>query len=129
MHLLAAICSAMTLDGLPLLCVELGLALSAYAYGQRLWPRTNRTHSMVEFRDEYLRLSSMQAMAATARIECAAVPSHWWAWLCAKDDTGCSHMLLIAADAVEPAAFRRLRVWLRWHPSSNATRAPGNGLN
>jgi hypothetical protein len=129
MHLLAAICSAITLSALPLLCVELGLALSAYAYSRSLWPDAKRAHSSIEFREEYLRLSSTHTTAVEARIECAAAHSHWWAWLCARDDAGRSRMLLIAADALEPAAFRRLRVWLRWHPSINARSAQRNGLN
>jgi hypothetical protein len=55
-------------------------------------------------------------IAATLRS--AVVPADWLAALTLCDSAGRKRVLLILPDAIDAAAFRRLRVWLRWRSTT-----------
>jgi len=54
--------------------------------------------------------------AATLRN--AIVPAAWFAALAMRDSAGRRRAVVILPDAIEPDAFRRLRVWLLWRSAT-----------
>ncbi|HLU77200.1 MAG TPA: protein YgfX [Burkholderiales bacterium] len=107
MHAAALACAVPALTGWPLALVAAGVALSWIAQWQRLWAQDV---------DLECRPDGGVALAGRARtLVGSALPLSWLAVIRLRDRAGHCEALVITPDRVDAAAFRRLRVWLRWH--------------
>jgi hypothetical protein len=66
----------------------------------------------------HLALADPSGTWLSAEMRRAAVPAGWLAVLTARDANGRSRSAVILPDAIEPEAFRRLRVWLKWRDAA-----------
>ena len=120
-HLLAAGAAATGLPSAAAALVVLGLGLSLL---HQLRLATHRSALAVAALD--LASDGRVAVAdpagawLSAELRHSAVPAVWLALLAARDTAGRSRTAVILPDAVDPEAFRRLRVWLRWRMTSPA---------
>lgn len=115
MHLLAFCCAVAALHGVPLALVLCGIAMSGHAQLQRLrGGRATDANELACRSDGSLELAGATARRRVALIGCA-VPSSWLAIVQTRDAGGRREALIITPDRVGADAFRRLRVWLRWH--------------
>lgn len=115
MHVLAFGCAMTTLQGVPLALVLCGIALSCHAQWRRLrGGRAADASELICRNDGSLELAGAAVGRRAALIGCA-VPSSWLAIVQTRDAGGHREALVITPDRVGADAFRRLRVWLRWH--------------
>ena len=114
-HLLAL---AAAVAGLPPVAVAFaatGLALSLVHYWRWATHRAPSSVAALELgSDGRLAVAGPAAAWHPAVLRHAAVPAGWLAILVARDGAGRSRSAVILPDALEPEAFRRLRVMLRW---------------
>ena len=111
LHLTALGCAWIALEGWALMLVTIGAALSWLAEWR---------HLRVQTLDLVCRPDGGLALAGpTGRrpvtLEGSAQPASWLTVICMRDRRGRREALIITPDRVDAAAFRRLRVWLRWH--------------
>lgn len=106
-HLAALACAWLALAGWPLALVTAGVVLSGFAQWLRL---------STQVVDLECRPDGGLALAGRARtLASSALPLPWLAVIRLRDQLGRCEALIITPDRVDAAAFRRLRVWLRWH--------------
>lgn len=111
MHVAALGCAWIALDAWALALVVAGVGLSWGAEWHRLRAQT------LELKFD---ASGGLALAGATglrrlRLQCSALPASWLAVICAADSDGQRETLIITPDRVDADAFRKLRVWLRWH--------------
>ena len=104
--------------GLPPLAAALaaaGVALSAAHQLRVVLHRAGAAIVAVEFAvDGRCAVAGPDGEWRDARVVAAAVPASWLAVFGARDSTRATRAAVVVADSVDPDAFRRLRVWLRW---------------
>jgi len=110
MHLLGLACAFIALEGLALGLVCAGVLLSWGAETLRLWRQSGLR--LVGRPDGGLALAGA---TGAVTVEGGLVPAPWLAVLELRDGQGRRTAILVTPDRVEAEAFRRLRVWLRWH--------------
>jgi toxin CptA len=95
--------------------VAAGLALSAFEHVRRALHRSPLAIAGLELGpDGAIAVAGPLDAWAPAEVLSAAVPAPWLAVLVVRDGRGRRRSAVVLADGVEPDAFRRLRVWLRW---------------
>ena len=104
--------------GLPPLAAALaiaGVALSAVHQVRVVLHRAGTAIAAVEFAsDGRFAVAGPDGEWRAARVVAAAVPASWLAVFVARDATRATRAAVVIPDSVDPEAFRRLRVWLRW---------------
>ncbi|HSD44182.1 MAG TPA: protein YgfX [Burkholderiales bacterium] len=114
-HILALAGAATGLPPVAASVVALGLGLSAFHHLRLAMHRSALAVAGLEFSPAgHFALSNPAGVWLSAEMRRAAVPAGWLAVLAARDANGRSRFAVILPDSVEPEAFRRLRVWLRW---------------
>ena len=132
---LAALTAVLVLLFLPvpvfLKCLLMGLVLLAAVHAYR-------RHAMLTAPDAIVRLSlnpesglEMERRDGQTRLVTVREDSFVAAWLTvlnlrSVEGRQC-HTLLLLADNVDPAAFRQLRVWLKWGREVPASARPESG--
>jgi toxin CptA len=121
-HLLALAAAATGLPAGAAAVVAVGLALSAFHHVRLAMHRSPLAIAGLEFSPAgHLALADPSGTWLSAELRRTAVLAGWIAVLTARDANGRPRSAVILPDAVEPEAFRRLRVWLKWR---DATRQP-----
>ena len=120
-HLLALVAAATGLPSAAASLVVLGLALSLYHHLRLAMHRSALAVAALTLSaDGRFAVADPAGGWLPAELRHSAVPAAWLTVLAARDRTGRSRTAVILPDAVDPEAFRRLRVWLRWRMTSPA---------
>jgi hypothetical protein len=117
-HAAALACAWFALPPAAFAFAGAGLALSSIHH----W-RLPALPRGIEWRPDSLHLHDTAGLISKARFVDGAAPNAYWGVLHYSDAAGRSRHGLFAADCAEPQAFRRLRMWLRWHPRDAACAA------
>jgi hypothetical protein len=118
-HLLALAAAATGLPAGAAAVAAVGLALSAFHHVRLAMHRSPLAIAGIEFSPAgHLALADPSGTWLSAEMRRAAVPAGWLAVLTARDANGRSRSAVILPDAIEPEAFRRLRVWLKWRDAA-----------
>jgi hypothetical protein len=127
-HLLALAAAATSLPTSAAALAAVGLALSAVHHFRLAMHRSPLAIAGLEFSPAgHFALADPSGAWLPAEMRRAAVPASWLAVLTARDANGRSRSAVIFPDAVDPDAFRRLRVWLKWrvaapHPDAGTSK-------
>jgi hypothetical protein len=128
-HLAALAAAVIGLPAPAAALVACGLGLSAAHHLGVATHRSSRAVAGLAFRsDGGLALGDPAGSWLPAELRHCAAPTGWLAVLSARDQAGRSRTAVILPDAIDPEAFRRLRVWLRWRaaPSTPGSRGAGD---
>ncbi len=102
-----------------------GLVLSLVHYWRWATQRVPSSVAAIEiWPDGRLAIAGPAAAWRPAALRHAAVPAAWLTVLVARDDAGDSRCAVILPDALDPDAFRRLRVLLKWRAAPDGTSPP-----
>jgi toxin CptA len=125
-HLLALGAAATGLPGAAASLVVLGLGLSLFHHLRLAMHRSALAVAALTLSaDGRCAVADPAGAWLPAELTHSAVPAAWLAVLGARDNAGRSRTAVILPDAVDPEAFRRLRVWLRWRMTSLANGREG----
>jgi toxin CptA len=114
-HLLALIAAVTSLPSAAAALVVLGLGLSLFHHLRLAMHRSALAVAGLDLAaDGRFAVANPAGAWVAAELRHSAVPAAWLAVLAARDNAGRSRTAVILPDAVDPEAFRRLRVWLRW---------------
>jgi hypothetical protein len=114
-HAAAALGAAVGLPPLAAGIAAAGLALSAAHQLRVVLHRAGSAVVAVEFaEDGRFAVAGPDGAWREARVIAAAVPASWLAVFVARDAARATRAAVVAGGSVDPEAFRRLRVWLRW---------------
>jgi len=129
-HLLALGAAATGLPGAAASLVVLGVGLSLFHHLRLAMHRSSlAVVGLVLSADGRFAVADPAGTWLPAVLRHSAVPAAWLAVLDARDNAGRSRTAVILPDAVDPEAFRRLRVWLRWRMTSLANGREGANTN
>jgi len=114
-HGLAVAAAIISLPPVAALIVLGGLGLSvAYHVGLAMHRFPLAVTGLELSADGALAIQGPGGSWLTGRLSAAFVPAPWLAVLTLRDSLGRARVLVVLPDALDPEAFRRLRVWLRW---------------
>ncbi|HKY02440.1 MAG TPA: protein YgfX [Burkholderiales bacterium] len=116
-HSIALFCVWISLPWPAALLTSAGLVLSGWAHWNSIRHKALRR---IEWRADGLSLATTDHAVQKLAYEGGAAPGPYWALLRVRSGSGRIRQFFISADALDPPAFRKLRVWLRWHPSDEA---------
>ncbi|HKO88678.1 MAG TPA: protein YgfX [Burkholderiales bacterium] len=125
-HAIAAACAWVALPPVALLITLVGLLLSCIAHWQRARLRHPTCTRRLDWRDDGLSATDSGEKTQKLRFLGGATPGPHLAFLRAQYPDQRTAHILVAADSVDKQSFRRLRMWLRWHPLDDAPK--GNEL-
>ncbi len=98
-----------------------GVVLSAIAHVRAALHQTPLAVAGVDLdADGAVAIAGPQGEWSAASLRNAAVPAAWLAVLSLRDARGLRRTAVVLPDALDPDAFRRLRMWLRWRPPGTA---------
>jgi toxin CptA len=116
-HLAAAAAALVTLPGPAAAVVAAGIALSAVVQLRAALQRSPEAVTGLELTaDGGVAVAGPTGEWTGAQLRTAAVPAAWLAVVTLRDGEGRRRPVVVLPDALDPEAFRRLRVWLRWAP-------------
>lgn len=124
-HLLALAAAGVGLPPVAGAFATAGLALSLVHYWRWATHRAPTSVAAIEvWPDGRLAIAGPAAAWRPAALRHAAVPAGWLTILVARDDAGRARCAVILPDALDPDAFRRLRVMLRWRATPDSGSPP-----
>jgi toxin CptA len=132
-HLAALAAAVAALPGAAAAVVAAGVALSAIGHLRATLHRGPQAVAGLELTaDGRVAVAGPSGDWLTARVGSVAVPVSWLAVVTLRDALGQRRAAVVLPDALDPDAFRRLRVWLRWATAAgpagaDATNDPTRG--
>jgi toxin CptA len=104
-----------TLPTVAAMVAGAGVALSALEHLRQALHRTPLSVVGLEFgADAKVAVAGPAGEWSVATLKSVAVPAPWLAVATMRDSAGQRRAVVVLPDAIDPEAFRRLRVWLRW---------------
>jgi hypothetical protein len=123
-HLAALAAALVALPGAAAGVAAAGVVLSAIAQVRQALHRAPDAVAGLELTaDGGAAVAGPAGDWSTARLRSVAVPVPWLAVVTLRDAAGRRRSAIVLPDSLDPEAFRRLRIWLRWRNASGSTGA------
>jgi toxin CptA len=122
-HLAALAAAVVALPGAAAVVAAAGVVLSAVVHVRQALHRARHAVAGLELAaDGGAAVAGPAGDWSAARLGGVAVPVPWLAVVTMRDAAGRRRSAVVLPDSLEPDAFRRLRIWLRWRAAAVATR-------